>query len=271
MAGAVFPREWLARHINQKEMYALYHLLLRFCQHHPAVLRRAQVLISVDNEAVVGAFNRGRAKNRAAHDLLIEPFNLQVDYDFLLSLTWIPTAANGVADAISRPSRDTITRLAPAEFRSLWETLGPFNIDLIACNASVQASPATGAPLLFFARYHCAGTARTDMLAQDVAVLPGTGGEAFGFCFPPPLMVGHVVQHLRECHVHAVVLVPDIQAYWFPVLHQATTLSDAVGRGCPPRGGRHFSLRPCPKIGSLRDWRYPSWVMRALEVDFRPH
>lgn len=78
MAGGVFPQDWLARHINQKEMYALYHRLLQFCENHPVVLRRAQVLINVDNEAVVGAFNRGRAKNRAAHNLLIKLFNLQV-------------------------------------------------------------------------------------------------------------------------------------------------------------------------------------------------
>eukprot|EP00752_Nemacystus_decipiens_P002364 g2233.t1 len=93
MAGAVFPPDWLAKHIDQKEMYALYHLLLlQVCENHPTVLRRAQGLINVDIEAVVGAFNRGRAKNRAAHDLLIELFNLQVSYDFMLSLTAVATA-----------------------------------------------------------------------------------------------------------------------------------------------------------------------------------
>lgn len=190
MAGAVFPSEWLARHINQKEMYALYHLLLQFCEQHPTVLRRTRVMMNVDNEAVVGAFNRVRAKNRAAHNILIELLNLQVSYDFMLSLKWIPTAANGVADAISRPSREAIVRLSRAAFRSLWDALGPFSIDLMACNASVQLSPATGEPLPLFSRFHCEGAAGTDMLAQDVAVMPGGGGVAFGFCFPPPLMVG---------------------------------------------------------------------------------
>ena len=116
MAGGVFPQEWLSKHINQKEMYALYHLLLQFCHRHPESLRRAQVSIDVDNEAVVGAFNRGRAENRDAHDLLIQLFNLQVSHEFMLSLKWIPTAENGVADAISRPSRDELIRLKQDAF-----------------------------------------------------------------------------------------------------------------------------------------------------------
>ena len=223
-------------------------------------------MINVDNEAVVGAFNRGRAKNRAAHDLLIALFDLQVSYEFMLSLRWIPTAANGVADAISRPSREAIIRLSPDAFRSLWAVFGPFSIDLMACNASAQRSPVTGEQLPFFSRFHCDGTSGMDMLAQDVAKMPGRGGRAFGFCFPPPLMVGHVVQHLRECRAHAVVVVPDIQAYWFPVLDQATARSLLVA----PRGAPGVFQWPCPREGSLRPWRYPSWAMRAVEVDFRP-
>ncbi len=85
-AGGVFPPERMAKHINFKEMYALHHLLLQFCVAHPEVLRRAHVLIDVGATAVVGAFNKGRAKDRAAHGLLIQMFRLQVDCGFLLSL-----------------------------------------------------------------------------------------------------------------------------------------------------------------------------------------
>ena len=55
----VFPPDWLSKHINQK-MYDLYHLLRQFCTRHPGVLRRA--------------FNRGRAKNRETHALLVQLF-----------------------------------------------------------------------------------------------------------------------------------------------------------------------------------------------------
>ena len=109
------------------------------------------MLIDVDNRSVVGAFSRGRARNRETHALLVQLFELQVEYCFMLWLKWIPTAENGVADAISRPSRETIIRVAPAAFMGVWAELGPFNVDLMACAASVMRFPLTGEALpLFF-------------------------------------------------------------------------------------------------------------------------
>lgn len=61
MAGTIFPEEWLSRHINEKDMYALFHLLLQFCQVYLDTLRQAQVLMDGDNESVVGACNRAGA------------------------------------------------------------------------------------------------------------------------------------------------------------------------------------------------------------------
>ena len=43
-AGGVFPEGWLTPHINSKEMFALYHVLLLFCIRHPGTLRRSQLL-----------------------------------------------------------------------------------------------------------------------------------------------------------------------------------------------------------------------------------
>lgn len=85
-AGGVFPHEWLSRHINSKDMYALYHVLRQFCTRHPKALRWAQVLIDVDNQSGVGAFKRGRAKDPVTHALFIQLFDLPVVYGFLLTL-----------------------------------------------------------------------------------------------------------------------------------------------------------------------------------------
>lgn len=263
-AGGVFPSEWLPKHINQKETYASYNLLLQFCQRYPDGFRRTQVLIDVDYQPVVSSFNRGRAKNRVWHEFLVALYDLQIEYGFLLSLSWVPTASNGVADAISWRSREAVVQLAPAAFRSLWEALGPFNIDLMACAASAQCSPDTGAQLPFFSRYHCAGTSGVDVVAQNLAVLPGTDIPAFGFCFPPPVMVGHVVQRLEECRAHAVILVPGMKSYWFPRVQLATSRSVPVS-ATDTEGA--FVL-PSPH-GVLRPWSYPRWSMIAYEVDFR--
>ena len=58
---------------------------------------------------MVGAFNQRRAKNRETHALLVQLVSLQVEHCFMLSLERIPTAENGVADVISRPSRRAIS------------------------------------------------------------------------------------------------------------------------------------------------------------------
>ena len=168
----------------------------------------------------------------------------------MLSLTRIPTAENGVADAISRPSRDTIIRIAPVAFKALYDEMSPLNVDLMACAASVLRSPVSGEALPFFSQYDCAGSAGTDVLAQDVSIVPGTTAPAFGLCFPPPVMAGHIVQHLAECKAHAVVLLPDVEAYRFPVVQLAAVRSITVA----PMAATEYVQWPGPS-GGLRNWR----------------
>ena len=122
-------------------MYGLYHLLQNFCTRHPDVLRRAQVLIDLDNQSVVGAFKLRRDKNRETHALMMQQFELQVEYGSMLSLKGVSAAANEVASVISRPSREAIIRIAPASFKAVWDEIGPFNGNRMTCTASVLRSP----------------------------------------------------------------------------------------------------------------------------------
>ena len=147
--------------------------------------------------------------------LLLQLFALQFEYGFMSSLKWISPAENVVADAISRPSREAIIRIAPAAFRAIWDEMGPFNVDLTACTAWVLRSPVSGEAMPFLSKYDCVGSAETDVLAQDVSIVLGTTALAF---FPPPVMAGHIEQHLAECKAHAVVFLPDVKAYWFPLV-----------------------------------------------------
>ena len=73
------------------------------------------------------------------------------------------------------------------------------------------------------------------------------------------------MQHLAECHAHAVVVVPDTRPYWFPLVQLATVRSVFVA----PRNGKGVFQWPCSS-GVLRGWRYPRWGMIAYdELDFR--
>ena len=79
----------------------------------------------------------------------------------------------------------------------------------------------------------------TDVLAHNVSIVPGTRIPAFGFRFPPPIMAGHIVQHLVECRAHVVVFLPDAKAYWFPF---GSACHRKVDRGGPGGGGRVLSV-----------------------------
>ena len=62
-------------------------------------------MVDVDNKSVVGAFRKGRAEDPVTHGLLVKLFTLQVEFGFLLTLKWVPTTDNGIADAVSRPAQ----------------------------------------------------------------------------------------------------------------------------------------------------------------------
>ena len=122
--GGVFPPDWLSNHINQKERYGLHHILRHFFTRQPELAAARQVFIDVDNPAVVSAFNRRRAMHRETQTFpvqLFEPLDV---------VEWIPTAENEGMDAISRPSRKAIIRIAPASVQAVWDEIGPFKVDL---------------------------------------------------------------------------------------------------------------------------------------------
>lgn len=61
-------------------------------------------------EWVVGALNGGRSRKFVTHEGLIHLF-FRFEYSCVMTLKWAPTAANHVADAIPRPTRDTVMQL----------------------------------------------------------------------------------------------------------------------------------------------------------------
>lgn len=211
-AGGVLPRPWLPTHINQKESWRSTTSCTSFALdiQKSCGERKSSWMWAVKRSG--GRLTVGD-QNRVLHELLIPLFDLQFENGFVLSLKWVPTAENVIADIISRPLREAVPQLLPAAFQLLWDAMGPFDIDLMACTASAQVSPVTGLRLPFFARYSCPGSPGRDVLAQNVAVMLGTYVPAFGYCFPPLAMTGHVVEHLAECRAHAVLVAPDTRPY----------------------------------------------------------
>lgn len=77
-AGGGFPREWLTCHINGKGMLTLIEVLIECCRRYPGELRRAQLVMDIDNLSMVDAFKKGRSRNPDSHAMLVKLFELQV-------------------------------------------------------------------------------------------------------------------------------------------------------------------------------------------------
>jgi len=104
-----------------------------------------------------------------------------------ISLRWVPSEANQAADAITRPPMHEGLRLLPATFRWLEKVFGAFTVDLMASSENAQHSPSPTKGeqrrLSFFSRYNWEGSAGVDVFRQNVALTPGLGTPAFGYCY----------------------------------------------------------------------------------------
>lgn len=140
-------------------------------------------------------------------------------------------------------------------------------MDLMATTAKSQRIPegvqGAGEQLPFYSRYHTEASTGVDVLSRHVSKMPDSSRECFGFCFPPPSMIGIVLQHLEERKPHAVILVPDLKLQWFTRLAGATIRSL---RASEPGGvSQFFRLHQKNRVQR----RFHKWGMRAVEVDFR--
>lgn len=267
-AAADFPDDWVGAHINEKEAYALLETIRLFSRARPSQIQGSTVVVDVDNQSVFYAFREGKSGNTRMHEVNTSLFWLQVDLDFTLNLRWVRSEDNKEADELSRASGEEYVRLSQGAFDALWDNWGGFDVDLMATTASTHrvplGRPGAGRQLPFFSRYNTEGSAGVDVLSQDVSMMPDFSKECFGFCFPPPSMVGVVLQHLEEKGAHAVVVIPDAKLHWFPKLQAATVRSQQVAE--PGGGGQFFRLH---HQRNKVTHRFHKWGMRAVEVDFR--
>ena len=95
--SAHVPRRHRTKHINWKEMYAILYALLLWHSHW----ENGELLVHCDNEAVVDAVNK-----RSIRGPTIAPLQtlllIAALFNINITAAWIPTAANSIADALSR-------------------------------------------------------------------------------------------------------------------------------------------------------------------------
>jgi ribonuclease HI len=187
------------RHINYLELMAVYLSLQRF----EGELQGASVLLWEDNTTVVHVLTSRTSRSPELMHLLRKVWRLLDTAGIQLTVRWIASKDNALADALSRgsPFDDlTITDEAWIELDARW---GPHTIDRYATAATARTSA-------FNSLLPEAGSAGAAALAQD-----WTGQN--NYVFAPVTELPRVAQLLHERPLlEATLVVPHwpAQAWW---------------------------------------------------------
>lgn len=212
--------------INVKETKALSNTLLSFGDK----LRDARVDAYVDNQALVRAWQSQAARSSSFSDALKELSNTVLSLNLHLSALYVPSRENPA----DHPSR----RFSPADSKlaqHLWLRLQSHpcfggsdghSVDLMALDSNAQ-SDGDGAILPHFTPYPTPLSSGVDFFGQDFSQSFLKPLLRNPYIFPPILLVGPVLNHLRTMQLHCTVVVPDVhpRRYWWPILSQSASFS----------------------------------------------
>ena len=98
--GGRLPEDWLTRHINSKESSRCITSYSSSAPDTPNLHGGSRFWLMWIISPSWVHFHKVRADDQVTHGLLVKRFTLQVEFGFLLTLKWVPTADNGIADAV---------------------------------------------------------------------------------------------------------------------------------------------------------------------------
>ena len=147
-----------------------------------------------------------------------------------LSVLYVPSRENPA----DHPSR----RLSPADSKlaqHLWLRLQSHpcfggsdghSVDLMALDSNAQ-SDGDGAILPHFTPYPTPLSSGVDFFGQDYSQSFLKPLLCNPYIFPPILLVGPVLNHLRTIQLPCTVVVPEVhpRRYWWPILSQSASFS----------------------------------------------
>ena len=228
-ASGMWTGRSCGRHINYLELLAVHHTLQAFADR----LEGQSVLLWEDNMTVVHVLTNRTTRSDPLMHLLRRVWYLIDSLGITLTVRYIASKDNTMADALSRGSPLDELQLRPSAFADLERRWGPHTIDRYASRENAQ-------------------------LRRFNTLLPVSGGEGAlalshpwggenNYCFPPPSELPRVAQLLCESPtVSATIVAPYWPAQaWFQQLAEVAacveTHSLAAVAECP--GWLHGSAR----------------------------
>ena len=211
------------RHINYLELLAVYHTVAHFF----GELRGEHVLLWEDNTTVMHVLSNRTTRSPHLMHLLRKVWRLLDGAGIALTVRYIPSDQNVLADALSRGSPFDDLRLRGATWRELERRWGPHDVDRYAAPESARLAR-------FNSVLPCGESEGAPALAQCWA---GTNS----YVFAPPTELPRVAQLLQECpSAAATLVVPHWPAQaWFQGLASIATHAETralADVASPPSG-----------------------------------
>ena len=204
---------WEARHMPKDIAVKEALAILLALESMADALWDRRVDVFCDNEALVLAWAGLKASSRDLVKVLKSLFAMCCEFNVLLKLHWIPSAANP-ADGPSRHLSRADSALGKKLRDLIWSLFGPFSIDLMALGSNAFRKP-SGERIPFFSPCPMPGSSGCNVFAQRRP-------EGVAYVFPPFVMISAVINLLREWgSVRAVLVLPwsnDSQRPWMQLL-----------------------------------------------------
>ena len=208
-----FGEEDVQLHINVKEAVAFWRLMSNFLPLHKQEVRNKRLIVHTDNLVLFYIYKaQGSSVNLDITSILKKLFWLQVEFECVIELKWIPSADN-LADPLTRVPVLEDLHLNTKTFLMLWGKFGPFSMDLMASSSNAQRTPC-GTALPFFSQYFVQDCEAVDVFSKDIGPRPGSRGVFY--CFPPFVMIDNFLSHLQECSGTCLVILPENFGLWYP-------------------------------------------------------
>ena len=255
-----FEEDQVALHINVKEAIAFWNLMCNFLPFHREEVRHKKLVVHTDNMVLYYIFKaQGSSVNLPITAIMKKLFWLQVEFECVIDLQWIPSADN-LADPLTRiPVLDDL-RLNRRTFLMLWKSFGPFSMDLMASSSNTQRSP-EGVPLPFYSQYFVQGCKAVDVFSRDISHLGYLEKEGLFYCFPPFALIGNFLAHLQKCAGKCVVILPESFGLWYPRfmcgVREVKKLSEPHSKSvllCFKKNGFHPFVSKFVMIAALLDY-----------------
>ena len=197
------------RPIHLKEANALLNALIA----RKTLIIDHRVDVFVDNLPLVHDWEGQKGKDPELNNLLKAIFQVTVEGNVDLRLSYIPSADNP-ADAPSRAISLSHSMLSPMKWLIVQEHFGPHSVDLMALDSNVMGN-AEGVPLRHFTPFPTPMSAGVNVFAQNVAL------ESNSYVLPPFNLVFPLLRLLRDQQVERCTIVfPcfEVRPVWWPCL-----------------------------------------------------